>query len=989
MPSLQSDSAAKAAARFAGINPPTRPIAHRQVRLPMRIDADGHRVAVPPVERRAAVAEPMARYRIEWLLLGIALLILGTLIGYSSHTDRGRLEARERDRLQVQGRVIDENLGRQLQGVNNALAGVLNDLQDWDGKSVGLPASRRLKVLSGAMPGVRTMNIVDAQGTVLASNRNELIGQSASQRDYFKVPRKHPDPALLYVTAPFMTTLGVVTINLVRVVTGPSGEFAGIVSATLDPAYFTVLLRSVLYAPDMRTSITHWDGKAFLFVPPTNRAPGMDLAKPGFFFTRHRESGQAATVMTGTVKATGEERMMALRTFNDADLRMDKPLVIAVSRDLSAVFSSWRTQTIRRSAFYAALALTAIISLYFAQSRRRMLDRVAAAREHERRESAERLKLALGGADLGLWDRHLPSGKVSFNERRCEMLGYGIDEIESDCSSWQALVHPDDLPVLHAALDAHLQGETPAYESAYRMRHKDGHWVWILDRGKVMERDSAGAPVRMVGTHMDITERMRVQEALKDSEARYRCLSELSSDWHWEQDENFRYSKVCSSALHRYGTTSDVLIGKTRWEWPSVGVSAEQWAAHRADLEAHRPFRDFEVGRFDRDGRRIYVTISGAPAFDSQGRFRGYRGVAMEITERKRAEQFLRLQNAALDAAANAIVIIDAAGVIRWVNSAFTSLTGYTREEALGRTQSMLLRSGTHDEPFYKNMWDTILSGRVWSGEIVDRRKDGSLYTEETTITPVRDEAGDIVRFIAIKQDISERKRSEERAQDAYEQLRILAARLNNVREEETAMLAREIHDELGQELTGLKMDLSWIASRLSADQPVLKEKANWALKHIDASIDTVRNIAARLRPAILDHLGLVAAIEWQAQNFQNKSGIDCEVISNKSPIELKPDQTIALYRIVQEAMTNVARHADASRIDVSLYEEGALLTLEVRDNGKGIGPDAAAGYTSIGLLGMRERALAAGGQFAIEGFPGKGTVVSVQMPLCLQQEAA
>jgi signal transduction histidine kinase len=233
-----------------------------------------------------------------------------------------------------------------------------------------------------------------------------------------------------------------------------------------------------------------------------------------------------------------------------------------------------------------------------------------------------------------------------------------------------------------------------------------------------------------------------------------------------------------------------------------------------------------------------------------------------------------------------------------------------------------------------------------------------------------------------IMRDITERKRSEQRAQAAHAQLRVLTHGLNTVREEETAMLAREIHDELGQQLTGLKMDVSWIASKLDARQSALKARATEALAHIDASIETVRDIAARLRPAILDHLGLVAAIEWHAQTFQKKSGIDCEVISNKSAIRLKPDHAIALYRIVQEAMTNVVRHAGATRIDVGLYQKDARLALEIRDNGRGIEPDAHAGRKSIGLLGMRERARAAGARFAIEGFPGKGTVVTVQMPL-------
>jgi len=223
--------------------------------------------------------------------------------------------------------------------------------------------------------------------------------------------------------------------------------------------------------------------------------------------------------------------------------------------------------------------------------------------------------------------------------------------------------------------------------------------------------------------------------------------------------------------------------------------------------------------------------------------------------------------------------------------------------------------------------------------------------------------------------------RSSERQHKALSNdLRVLTARLNNVREEETALLAREIHDELGQELTGLKMELSWMASRFEDHQQDLRERAIRVLAHIDASVGTVRDITARLRPAILDHLGLVAAIEWHTQDFEKRSGIACEVVANTSAAGLEPSRAIALYRIVQEAMTNVARHAGATRIDIALHEQDGALALEIRDNGRGMQSGAASQFQSIGLLGMRERAIAAGGDFRIEGVPGKGTIVSVRL---------
>src|SRR5665647_1366372 len=154
------------------------------------------------------------RYQFEWILLGVALLTLGALLGYSVYAEHGEIRALEEDRLQVQARVIAENIESQLQGVNNALVGVRADLLRWDGKKMSLAPSRRLNVLSDVMPGVRTFIVLDAGGAVLASNRDELIGRNFSERDYFKVPRERPDPAVLYVSPPFKTVLGVVVISM-------------------------------------------------------------------------------------------------------------------------------------------------------------------------------------------------------------------------------------------------------------------------------------------------------------------------------------------------------------------------------------------------------------------------------------------------------------------------------------------------------------------------------------------------------------------------------------------------------------------------------------------------------------------------------------------------------------------------------------------------------------------------------------------------------
>jgi signal transduction histidine kinase len=226
------------------------------------------------------------------------------------------------------------------------------------------------------------------------------------------------------------------------------------------------------------------------------------------------------------------------------------------------------------------------------------------------------------------------------------------------------------------------------------------------------------------------------------------------------------------------------------------------------------------------------------------------------------------------------------------------------------------------------------------------------------------------------------RVRAEDSAREANEQLRQLAIRLNNLHETESGLLSRELHDEFGQMLARLKMDLVWIASRLDAGSVELQNKVASTLALVDSSVQSVHSIAARLRPRILDDLGLLPAVEWLVQDFRERYGINAALVSNTQARTLKPEQATAVFRIVQEALINIARHADAKRIDVSLYAQDGWLTLEVRDNGRGVSEDEKISHESIGLLGMRERASAAGGELTLRGVAGRGTVVTLRLPL-------
>jgi signal transduction histidine kinase len=221
--------------------------------------------------------------------------------------------------------------------------------------------------------------------------------------------------------------------------------------------------------------------------------------------------------------------------------------------------------------------------------------------------------------------------------------------------------------------------------------------------------------------------------------------------------------------------------------------------------------------------------------------------------------------------------------------------------------------------------------------------------------------------------------RARERLRESEAQLRALATHLQSVREEERANVAREIHDELGQVLTGLKMDVTWLAARLG-EAPLL-EKTGAMSALIESTIRAVRRIASGLRPEVLDDMGLVAGIDWQAKEFQKRTGIRCRVTLPPESTAFGSEQSLTTFRIFQEILTNVARHSQATRLEVELRAEGDRLLLAVADNGVGIAAGQTNGRRSLGLLGMQERALRLGGEVSISGAPGKGTRVMLTLP--------
>lgn len=302
-------------------------------------------------------------------------------------------------------------------------------------------------------------------------------------------------------------------------------------------------------------------------------------------------------------------------------------------------------------------------------------------------------------------------------------------------------------------------------------------------------------------------------------------------------------------------------------------------------------------------------------------------------------------------------------------------LSDYALPQFDGYTALAIAREKVPNTPFI------FVTGTMGEEVAIETLKNGATdYVLKTRLARLGPAVQRALREFAERR---ERQRAEEKLRRSLDQLRALTTYLQYVREEERTRIAREVHDELGQALTGLKLDMSWLGLRLAkkSTKPE-QEKVQTMIAHIDATIQTVRRIATELRPGILDGLGLVAAIEWQANEFQTRTGIPCVVTADVPDSDWDQDFTTVFFRIFQETLTNVIRHAQATKVDVHLREENEALVLSVADNGRGISEEEIANTRSIGLVGMRERAMLVGGDVTLQGARGRGTTVTLRVPL-------
>ncbi|MFO7568979.1 MAG: PAS domain S-box protein, partial [Smithellaceae bacterium] len=316
-----------------------------------------------------------------------------------------------------------------------------------------------------------------------------------------------------------------------------------------------------------------------------------------------------------------------------------------------------------------------------------------------------------------------------------------------------------------------------------------------------------------------------------------------------------------------------------------------------------------------------------------------------------------------------------------FANSAVKAIFGWHREELIGKSIRMIYRNEQEADAIGERFYSSLERQRTFETEYPCRRKDGGEILCRMKASRIGEKLRER-RVVVTFEDITEQKKAQEELERSREELRNLSVHLQSVREIESTRIARKIHDELGQSLTALQMDLSWLTGRLPVDKKGIREKTQSMSGLVNATIESVHKITTELRPSLLDDLGLPAAIEWQAQDFQNRSGIRCRAQIQCDDGGIDKDLATAVFRIFQETLTNIARHAKATLCKVNLTENEKELCLDVTDNGIGITPWQVDDPRSFGMIGMRERAHLWGGTVHVRSVKPSGTMVRVIIPL-------
>jgi PAS domain S-box-containing protein len=618
--------------------------------------------------------------------------------------------------------------------------------------------------------------------------------------------------------------------------------------------------------------------------------------------------------------------------------------------------------------------------------------------EEALRESEERFHALFERAPLGYQSLNDDGRFIEVNQAWLETLGYTREDV---IGKWFGdFLAPEFVDAFRERFL--IFKKLGKVHSEFYMIHKNGSRRYITFEGSIgYQPDGSFKQTHCILS--DFTERKRAEESLKESEEKYRTLFENMKEGVFYQNMDGSLVDANASALDLFGLTKDQFLGRTSYhtDWKVLNTNGDELPPEKhpsmVALLTGKPVIDYELAVFNSINKKyVWLLVTAVPQF-LKGEEKPFQVfVTMrDISERKQYETNLQAREIQFSTALNIAHMgyweYEVDKDIFTFNEHFYNIFHTNAEQEGGYTKSSAQYSRRFVHPDDQHIVGREIRKVIdttdpnFSGDLEHRiiYADGNTGHISVRFFVVKDNKGRTIKTFGVNQDITERKLAEEELLKSKNQLRALTSHIETIREEERTRISREIHDELGQSLTGLKIDLSWLQVKtMDKDREgelALKIKTMSDL--IDSCIGLVRRISSDLRPGILDHLGLSAAIEWQAKDFQDRTGIKCKCSADFEDVELNQERSVSVFRIFQETLTNIVRHSKASEVRISLQVEENNIILIVKDNGIGISKELINDPNSLGLLGMKERVLFLNGEFEISGIHDKGTTVIIIIP--------
>lgn len=597
--------------------------------------------------------------------------------------------------------------------------------------------------------------------------------------------------------------------------------------------------------------------------------------------------------------------------------------------------------------------------------------------------SEERWHFALDGAGDGVWDWNPVTNEIYFSKQWKMMLGYDEDEIENKFEEWETRLFADDREQVFVQLNKFINGEILIYEVEHRMVCKDGTYKWILSRGKTMSRNAEGKATRCIGTHKDISDSKNKELELAYERYLLNALMNYSPESIYFKDLDSKFIRINNFTAKALGfNNASEVIGKSDFDFFSKEYATKTFNDEQQIIKTGLPIIEEEQGEW-LDGRITWGLSNKMPLRNPEGEIVGTFGISINITERKLAEQALKeseqYTNSILSVIPDLIFVLSSEGVFLDFKSGNSADLAVPVEEFINKSIFEVLPKSICNK--VKPAIESVMKDGNLNSIEYKLKINGKMNSFECVIVPFG-----ASRVLAMIRNITMRKEVEEALRTSQEQLKNFAAHLQDVREEERVLLAREIHDELGQILIALKIDLGMlkqaiVRKSLDADKESTLHQFNQVFSLLDKTISTTRKIMTGLRPEVLEMIGFSEAVRLHILEFEERYQLKCTFKNSTSNLELNSQQSLALFRILQEALTNVAKHAEATLVTVSLSLQDGKITMMIEDNGKGMDENQKVKLDSYGLIGMRERVFLLNGELSHTSKSGEGTCVLVEIP--------